>query len=94
MSTLTLIVVLVICWALPLYGVVYNQIHPGYESGLAVAYGFLLGCGIHVLMLLSWVAITRSRLRQPELIIFFTSLCVMILLTAISNGGSLSKINP
>ena len=92
MSSFGFVIVLFLSWALPVYGVIYNQLYPSYESALGVAYGFLLGCIVHFLMLLLWLAIRRSRLRKPELITLLTSLCVMIVLTALSSEGALSKM--
>ena len=83
--------VFILSWGLPVYSVIYNQIYPSYQSALGVAYGFAIGCIIHLLMLVFWMIIRRSKMTKLELISLLASLVVMIALTIISDGGSLSK---
>lgn len=84
-------VTLFIPWCLPLYGVIYNQFYPSYESALGLPYLFLFGCLVHLVVLLLWVGIKRSKLQKSALIALLVSLCLMITLTVLSNAGWLSR---
>jgi hypothetical protein len=83
---------LVLSWVVPFYGVMFNQIHPSYESALGVAYGFFMGCAIHVLIIFLWLVIKRSKIQKIEVVALLSSFCIMIVLTALSEGGHLSKM--
>ena len=73
--------------------VIYNQLHPGYESALGVAYGFALGCAVHLVAMLAWMAVRRSKMGRSEWIAWLVSFGVLILLTILSNGGALSRMS-
>ena len=88
-----LTVSLFLCWIFPLYGLIYNQLNPNYQSALGVAYAFVLGCVVHSLTILFSIVLKRMRFQKSELITLLISFSLMILLTIISNGGYLSKIN-
>ena len=81
-----------ISWVLPIFSLINNRLHPSYESALGVAYGFLIGLIIHFLMLLVWLAIRRSKLKPLELIILLVSFSFLVMLTAIGDSGSLSRM--
>ena len=84
--------VLLLAWALPLYGITYNQLYPSYGSALGVAYGFILGCIVHFVLLLVWIGIRRSKLQRVEWTALLSSFCIMIVLTVLSDQGWLSRI--
>jgi hypothetical protein len=82
-----------VSWALPLYAIVYNQFHPGYESALGVTYGFVLGASLHVVLLFLWIAVRRSQINKAEIILLLTSFCAIVVLAVFSEGGGLSRMN-
>ena len=86
------VIILFLSWALPLYGVIYNQIFPSYQSALGVPFGFLFGCVVHFFMLILWIVIRRSKLQKRELSTLLVSFSVMVMLAVVSDGGSLSKM--
>lgn len=85
-------VVLLLSWAIPLYAVIYNQSYPSYESALGVAYGFLAGSVVHFVLLLLWMAVRRKRLQKVEVITLLISFAIMLVLTALSDAGWLSRL--
>lgn len=80
-------------WILPMYSLTYNRLNPSYESALGVAYGFLIGCFVHLLLLGLWLIIRRAKIYRWELIVLTTSFVILIIFTVISNNGSLSKVS-
>lgn len=82
-----------VSWALPIYGVIYNQIYPSYESALGVAYAFFIGCMIHFLLIVLWLIFKGLNIDKLELIMLVISSIILIVLTIASNNGSLSKLN-
>lgn len=93
-TTIGFYLVLALSWALPVYGVVYNQLNPSFESGLGVAYAFAIGCVVHLLLGAIWIAANRKQPHKKRLSMLLTSFCILILLAIISNGGALSKMHP
>ena len=89
-----LTIALFFCWVFPVYGVIYNQAVPSYESALGVAFTFFLGCIIHLVVLLVWFGIRRAKAQKIEWKTLLISFCIMIVLTILSNFGWLSRVNP
>ncbi len=91
-TTIKLVIVLVLSWAVPIYGVLANQFAPRYETALGVPYAFFLGCLIHLVLLLAWVGIRRSTLQRKVVVALLVSFGLMIGLTILSNSGTLSRM--
>jgi hypothetical protein len=89
---LPVFIIILISWSLPLYMILNNRLNPSFESALGVAYGFALGCVVHFLLVILWMAIRRTKLYRTETIIMLTSLLIIILLTAVGNSGALSTM--
>lgn len=89
---IALVLALAVSWALPILSVIYNQRNPSYESALGVAYGFLFGCIVHVVVVLIWIAVRRFGMEQIEWIALLASLAIMILLTVVGDTGTLSRM--
>ena len=85
-------IIILLSWSLPLYMILNNRLSPSFETALAVAYGFLLGCVIHFLLIILWVAIRRTKLQRTETIVLLSSLLIMILLTVIGDTGTFSTM--
>ena len=92
MVNIALIIAIVISWALPVWAVLNNQLHPSYESALGVAYGFLLGFVVHIVVLLIWVIVRRSAMGSVEWIALLVSLAIMVLLFYGADTGAMSKM--
>ena len=61
-------------------------------SALGVAYGLFIGIIVHLIVLIVWLAIRKSKLRKAEFIVLLLSFFIMIVLAVISDDGSLSKM--
>lgn len=90
-SILGLVIILVLSWSLPIYSVIRNQLHPDYGSALGVAFGFGIGCVIHLILLLIWIAVRKSQLPKIHLFVLLISFVLLIALAVISNGGTFSR---
>lgn len=84
--------IIVVSWALPLYSLAHNRAAPSYESALGVAYGFLIGCVIHGILVAAWFVIRRANIRFAEVAALTLSLIALIALAALSDGGALSQV--
>ena len=88
----SLLLALLMSWGFPLFGFISNQITPNYATALGVAYGLFIGIIVHLIVLIVWLAIRRSKLRKAEFIVLLLSFFIMIVLAVISDDGSLSKM--
>jgi hypothetical protein len=93
MVNIALILAIALSWAMPVWAVVNNQIKPDYASALGVAYGFLIGCVVHIVVGLIWIAVRRSAMEPVEWIALLVSLGIMVLLFYGADGGALSKMS-
>ena len=87
-----MLLVMFLAWALPVYSIVHNQLSPSYESALSVAYGFVIGCIIHLLLLVLWLLIRRAKVQTLELVVLLASLGAMVVLTIMADSGALSRM--
>lgn len=79
-------------WAYPVAALYYNWIiEPGYLVAMGVPYTFFFGCLVHILFIITWVLIRRSKLNKMEVIYLLLSLLIMIILTWLSDRGFLGR---
>jgi len=90
MTHISVVIVLIISWGLPLFAIVNNWLYPSYSNSLGVAYSFLFGCIIHLISMGIWFFIRCSRIETSQVIGLVASFILIIVLTNIADSGGLS----
>lgn len=91
MKHISIAIVLVLSWGMPLYTFINNWLNPSFENSLGVPYGFFFGCVIHIIAMAIWFFVRRSRIEGYQVAILVGSFVLMLILTKIADSGGLSN---
>lgn len=59
MKAVSTALLVALIWGLPIYGQIYNQLYPSYESALGVAYAWAIGVGVGMALTPIWALVAQ-----------------------------------